>query len=112
MSRFMQIRIHLEPVYKPDFQAHFPKLAEVLDELGMDIDLRRVTLYQLIQELERALYGDVRPHVRDTLQLHMPALRTLQKGVEEKLSTWQREGLDPLLYQIEDAFELLERDLD
>jgi hypothetical protein len=108
----MQIRLHLEPAYKPDFQTHFPKLAEVLHELGVDVDLRGVTLYQLIRELERALHGDVRPHVRDTLQRHMPAMRTLQKGVEEKLSIWQREGLDPLLYQIEDAFDLLERDLD
>jgi hypothetical protein len=108
----MQIRLHLEPVYKPDLQTHFPKLAETLDELGVDVDLRRGTLYQLIRELERALSGEVRPHVRETLQRHMPALRTLQKGVEEKLSTWHREGLDPLLYQIEDAFDLLERDLD
>ncbi len=112
MSRFMQIRIQIEPVYHPELRAHFPRLAKTLDELGISTDPARTTLYHLIQELERALYRDMRPALRRAIEQHRPRLLSLHEAVEERLSIWQREGLDGLLYEIEDVFTDLERDLD
>lgn len=112
MSRFMQIRIQIEPVYHPELRAHFPKLARALEELGVPSDRRQTTLYHLIRELERALYRQVRPALRGVIERHRPRLLSLQEAVEERLAAWQREGLDELLYQIEDVFADLERDLD
>ena len=112
MSRFMQIRIQLEPVYRPELRLHFPKLAEAIEDLGVPVDPRRTTLYHLIRELERAMNGDLRPAMRRALESHRSHLLTLQKAVEEKLAAWELDGLDELLYRIEDEFEALEKDLD
>lgn len=111
MSRYMQIRLHLEPIYRSNLQAHFPRLAGALEELGVAADERRMTLYHLIQELERALYWEIHPALKGVLERHMPTLKMLQKEVEEKLAGWKLEGLDELLYRIEDAFQDLEEDL-
>jgi len=112
MSRYMQIRIHLEPVYHPELRAHFPKLASVLEGLGIPVDPLRTTLYDLALVLERGLYGEIRPALKAALKRHLPVLRDLRGQVEKKLASWQREGLDDLLYRIEDVFEELEKDLD
>lgn len=112
MSRFMQIRIEIEPVYHPDLRAHFPKLAKTLDGLGISTDPSRTTLYHLIREMERALYGEIRPALRRAIEHYRTRLLSLQEAVDERLATWKREGLDELLYQIEDVFADLEKDLD
>jgi hypothetical protein len=112
MSRFMQIRLQLEPVYRPELRAHYPKLARALAELGVVVDSRRTTLFHLIREMDRAVLGESRPALRRAMEVHMPQLRLLWKAVEEKLAAWRLEGLDELLYKIEDVFELLEKDLD
>jgi len=112
LSRYMQIRIRIEPVYHPELGAHFPKLAKALEELGISQDQGSTTLYHLIRELERALYREIRPALRRAIERHRPKLLFLQGAVEERLAMWQREGLDELLYRIEDVFSDLERDLD
>jgi hypothetical protein len=111
MSRFMQIRIHLEPVYRPDLQSHFPRLSKTLEALGISAQLCCATLYHLVRELERAVYGDIDPALRRTLERHTPVLVRLRGEVEEKLAAWKLEGLDELLYRMEDAFQELEREL-
>ncbi len=112
MSRYMQIRLQLEPVYRPELRVHFPRLAMALQELGVVVDSRRTTLFHLIREMERAEGAEIGPALRRVLENHMPQLRSLRKAVEEKLASWKLEGLDELLYKIEDVFELLEKDLD
>ena len=109
----MQIRLNIEPVYHPDFKTEFPKLAEVLLSCGVDIDPSRTTLYDLIREIRKASHWeDVRPPVRRLFENHLRVLGPLENEVEEKLAAWRLEGLDALLYKIEDAFEDLEKDLD
>lgn len=112
MSRFMQIRIQIQAVYRPDLRAHFPKLARVLEELRADVDPYTVSLYSLVTELERALHGDLRPGLRRVMESHLGALVQMRNAVDEKLSTWEHRGLDELLYAMEDRFQDLERDLD
>jgi hypothetical protein len=112
MSRFTQIRIILKAIYKPDLRAHFPKVARALEELGIEFDAQSVTLYHLIGKLEQALYGEMRPGLRTVLERHRPQLLALHGKVEEKLAAWKLDGLDELLYRMEDAFQDLEGDLD
>jgi hypothetical protein len=112
MSRFMQIRLQIQAVYRPELGAHFPKLASALEELGIGVDQHRVTLYSLVRELERAVYGDARPGLGEALAKHLPSLVATRNQIDEKLSMWERHGLDELLYRMEDGFEDLERDLD
>lgn len=112
MSRFMQIRLRLEPEYRPDLNAHFPKLTKALDEIGIEKDPSSITLYDLIRELQRSLYGEMRTALKQVLEKHLAGLLSLRDAVEEKIAAWKLEGLDELLYRIEDAFEELEHDLD
>jgi hypothetical protein len=108
----MQIRLKLEPVYKPDLGSHFPRLAAALEELRVSYDDAHTTLLGLVTEIQRALYGDVKPALKETLRRHQTQLIALRSQVEEKIAAWKLEGLDELLYQLEDAFEALEKDLD
>ena len=113
MSKYMQIRIHLEPFYRPELKDHFPKLARALDEMGVEVDPRRKTLYHIVEDLERGLYLDVRPALKEIIRSHLSShLTPLRNAIEGKLAAWKLEGLDELLYRLEDAFEDLERDLD
>ena len=113
MSRYMQIRLNIEPAYRADLKSDFPKLAEVFEFGEIEIDPFRTTLYKLIREVRRASHwDDVHPQARRTLEKHLDVLGPLEEQVSEKLSAWKLEGLDDLLYKIEDAFEDLEKDLD
>ncbi len=112
LSRFMQIRIRLEPAYRPKLDAHFPRLARVLEELGVKANPQRVTLYDLVGELERASEGQARSPVCKALQKHLHGLVKLRDLIREKLARWEPEGLDGLLYKLEDLFQDLEGDLD
>jgi hypothetical protein len=100
------------PVYKPDLEAHFPRLAKAVEELGIEAEPLTTSLYHLIWKLEQAFYGEMRPGLKKVLEQHRPKLQRLYKVVEEKLAAWKLDGLDELLYQIEDAFQDLEGDLD
>ncbi|MEJ5376182.1 MAG: hypothetical protein WHX93_06355 [bacterium] len=43
---------------------------------------------------------------------HLPGLVELRDLIREKPARWEREGLDGLLYKLEDLFQDLEGDLD
>lgn len=107
----MQIRLRLEAVYRPELRDHFPKLSRALEEMGIKIDPGRSTLYHIVEELERGLYSPVSPVLKDTVKAHMDRLLALRKAIEERLAAWKLEGLDELLYKLEDSFEDLEKDL-
>lgn len=112
MSRTMQVRISIVPFFRPSFKALFPKLNRYLQDSGVEIDDYKTTLYHLIVELERLLYAsDVNSRFRKVIEKYMPILTPLRKGIEERIASARATEIDPILYQIEDTFFELEKDL-
>ncbi len=112
MSKTMQTRISIIPFFRPSFKALFPKLNRYLQDEGVEVDDYKVSLYQLITELERILYkSDMNPHFREIIQEYKPRFTSLHRDVEQKMASMRALEIDPILYEIEDAFAALEDDL-
>jgi len=112
MSRTMQVRISIVPFFRPSFRGLFPKLHRYLQEAGVEVDDYKVSLYNLITELERLLYSPgLDDRFKKVIEKYRPRLIHLQKGLEERIASAMAHEIDPILYQIEDTFSELEDDL-
>lgn len=115
MSRLMQIDVRLLPVYGTGgLRGAFPKLASFLKECGRARLLEQApSLYQLVEKLERV---GIDPAVSDRkkagLLRMLPRLERLRDEAREHLLGYRLKDLDSCLYQLEDLFEDLEKELE
>ncbi len=112
MSKTMQTRISIVPFFSPSFKGLFPKLNRYLLDEGVEIDDYKVSLYHLIIELERILYKpDISPLLKEVIEKYRQRLTSLHGLVEQRIASAMASEIDPILYDIEDAFSELEKDL-
>jgi hypothetical protein len=62
--------------------------------------------------LDKLLYKFDGTPFRDVLLRHKENLRNLHKSIEENIADWNLAQADRLLYNIEDAFDKIESELD
>jgi hypothetical protein len=108
----MQTRISIVPFFHPSFKGLFPKLNKYLLDEGVEIDDYKVSLYHLITELERILFKqDLNPLFKEVIEKYRQRLTSLHRQVEQRIATATASEIDPILYDIEDAFAEFEKDL-
>ncbi len=114
MSQWMQIDIRLRPAYgATGLAGHLPNLASLLKRCGYSRVLEEEpTLYHLVDTLV-GLRND--PHVaasdKRALEHLLETVREVRERAREQLLARRLNELDKTLYQLEDLFQDLDREL-
>ncbi|WP_448384240.1 hypothetical protein [Desulfosoma sp.] len=114
MSRTMQIEIRLVPVYdQGGFVKQYPGCSALLRDVGKKRLLDEpMTLYHLVEELSRtARDPNVSGLWKKVLEKHVPSLVECRDKAREALLARELRELEQLLYQLEDLFRDLDKDL-
>ena len=113
MSKYMQIEIRISPFFEKPFQKQFPNISDLFRRMSYREAIQEErSLYALTDYLV-SLYRDPKTPVemKNRLLPHVRKIRALKDQAREKFLVRDLNGLDQLLYQIEDGFEELEASL-
>jgi len=112
MSKYMQLKVQIQPYYKNGLKKAYPRIAHRLSYLDEAWVEEGPSLLEIIGKLDQLLYqleGD--PPFREILLKHRSALHTLYEDIEERIADWHLAKADQLLYKIEDIFDEIEQEL-
>ena len=112
MSRYMQLSVTVQPHYPGDIEGTYPKLARHLGRLDADLLNRNPSLYKLAEQLDQILYRFDGTQLGAVLLRHRENLQRLRKSVQDNIANWSLAQADRLLYDLEDTFDEIERELD
>ena len=111
MSKYMQLKVTVNPYYQNTLADNYPNLAHRLKALDLDLVERNPSLYELAGQLDKLLYKFDGTPVREVLLRHRENLRGLHKNIEENIADWNLAQADRLLYEMEDIFDKIESEL-
>jgi len=112
MSKYMQLQVQIRPYYKNDFKKIYPRIARGLEYLGEEWVEKDYSLFQLVGKLDQLLYQlEADPPVREIVLKRKSKLHQLYERIEENIADWHLSEADQLLYQMEDVFDEIEREL-
>ncbi|MCB2227511.1 MAG: hypothetical protein KQH53_12610 [Desulfarculaceae bacterium] len=112
MSRWMQIRVHVDPVYKKSFAKEFPKLYRVvtgLDNSLMDTNPTFMDLVPLVVRLSHE--HELEPGLSRAIEHYGPKIVELHQKITEAIGGWKLSEAETLLYELEDLFVAFEKEL-
>jgi hypothetical protein len=113
MSKYMQIDIRLIPIYEKGFAEHFPGIASLLKEGGyqkhIDNDESLYLLIDCLVDITRA--PDFSSEIKKRIAPYVTKMSALKEMAREELLPRRLKELDQCLYQIEDLFEDLEKNI-
>jgi hypothetical protein len=112
MSKYMHLTVTVVPYYEKDLDGTYPNLARRLRTLARDLVERNPSLYEIAGQLDQLLYTFDGTPLREVLLRHRESLRNLHKSIEENIADWNLAEADQLLYQLEDAFDKMESELE
>jgi hypothetical protein len=112
MSKYMHLTVTVVPYYPKDLEETYPRMARYLNSSVSHLTERNPSLYGIAAQLDKLLYTFDGTPFRDVLLRHRENLRTLHKSIEEYIADWNLAQADRLLYQLEDAFDKIESELD
>jgi hypothetical protein len=112
MSKYMQLAVTVRPHYLNGLDGPYRKLARHLSYLDAALAERSPSLYELAGQLDQLLYRFEGTPLREVLLRHGDRLRKLHKNIEEHIAGWKLAEADRLLYEIEDAFDEIESELE
>jgi hypothetical protein len=107
----MQITVTVNPYYQEEFERAFPKLARHLGYLDAPLVKSNPSPYGLVTRLDKLLYAFDGTKVREVLLTHREKLLSLHKSIEENIGSWNLAQADRLLYDVEDIFDEIEKEL-
>jgi hypothetical protein len=108
----MQIRVRIEPYWKPPLKQELPRLSALIAEVDYDLIEDEPSLLTLIEHLGRVHDSPgADPRLKEVLASRAPGLFELRRKVEELIGEWRLGEADRVLYQIEDVFGEMDRDL-
>ncbi len=112
MSVYQQIRVRVEPVYKKGLAKAFPRLHRVLSGVDNRLLEDSPPLYDLVETLvDLSHASEPDPQVARAVAEHGPAIVSLRRRIEEAIGGWRLSQAEKLLYELEEAFAALEKDL-
>ncbi len=114
MSRWQQIRVRVEPMYKKGLAKDFPRLFRLFS--GLDPDLAEAEpappLFDLVHHLVHlSQLGDLDPAVEQAIARHGQGLVDLRRRIEDAIGSWKLSQAETLLNDLDDGFLALEKDL-
>jgi len=111
MSRYTQVVVEVRAYYERDFASTFPRLASRLSVVAPELVARNPSLYELAGQIGALIDRAQGMHLRELLIENEADLRRRYSSAEELLAEWRIAEADRLLYEIEDIFALIEREL-
>ena len=113
MSKYMQIDVRIIPFFKENFAKTFPEIYKFLRDIGYESYVSEdKSLYELVDVLESVVKNpDISEHMRDKLSPYCRKALEIKKEAREMLLSRKLKELDKLLYQLEDVFEDLNREI-
>jgi hypothetical protein len=111
MSKYMQLKVSVDPFYQNNLADNYPNMGRNLKALDADLVERNPSLYSIVGQLDKLLYKFDGTPVRDVLLRHKANLRNLHKNIEDNIADWNLAQADQLLYKLEDEFEKIESEL-
>lgn len=112
MSKYMQLKITVMPLYQNDLEDTYPDLARRLRSLAPELVERNPSLYEIAGQFDKLLYVFDGTPLREVLLRYREDLRNLHKSITENIADWNLAQADRLLYKMEDIFEKIESELD
>jgi hypothetical protein len=113
MSRWMQIRVRVEPVYKKSFAKDFPKLYRVVTGLDNNLIGQNPTLLDLVPQVVRlSQEKTLEPGLSSAIEHYGPKIVGLHRQISEAIGGWKLGEAEKLLYELEDNFTAFEKELD
>ena len=112
MSKCMQLKVTVAPIYRNDMEDAYPNLASRLSSLASELVKRNPSLYEIAGQLDRLLYVFDGTALREVLLRYRDDLRSLHKTITENIADWNLAQADRLLYQMEDIFDKIESELE
>ena len=111
MSKYMQLTVSARPHYPTGLEETFPKLAQHLGLLDPDLVKRNPSLYELAGRVDQLLYRFEGTRLREVLSRYRDALLKTHRSIQECIADWKLSQADRLLYEIEDTFDEIEKEL-
>lgn len=112
MSKYMQLRVHIDPFYSKGFKETYPRIAQGLQFLDEDWVGKDRSLFDIVGKLDQLLYQlEAVPPVRQILLKYKSKLHRLYEEIEEQIADWHLAEADKRLYRMEDIFDEIEREL-
>lgn len=113
MSKYMQIDVRLIPFYEKGFTEHFQGIASLLKESGyqkyIDDDASIYLLVDCLMDLTSK--PGVSSYIKKRIAPYVVRMSDVKAAAREKLLSRKLEELDQCLYQLEDQFEDLEKNI-
>jgi len=111
MSKYMQLKTAVIPLYGNDLEDTYPNLARRLSTLAGELVKQNPSLYEIAGQTDKLLYVFDGTPLREVLLRHREDLRNLHKSITENLADWNLAQADRLLYKMEDIFDQIESEL-
>jgi hypothetical protein len=112
MSKHMQLVTKVQPYYKKGLAGVYPRIAYRLHFLEPEWVDSGPSLFEIVGRLDRILYkSEADPPFRALLRKYKEQLHALYERIEERIADWRLAEADKLLYEIEDIFDEIEREL-
>jgi hypothetical protein len=111
MSRWQQIRVRVESIYKKGWGKDFPNLYRVLTGLDNSLMNQDPPLLELVPYLVRLSEDKgLEAGLADALHRHGPKIISLHRQITEAIGGWKLGDAEKLLYELEDNFVELEKE--
>lgn len=113
MSKYMQIDIRLIPIYEKGFAEHFQGIAGLLKKGDYQKHMDDApSIYLIVDYLVDMIHDpDVSQYIKEQIAPYVTKMKALKETAQEMLLSRKLDELDQCLYQIEDQFEDLEKNL-
>ena len=113
MSKHMQLVTRVTPYYKNGLAGVYPRFAYRLGFLDPEWMESGPSLFEIVGRLDPVLYrSEADPPFRAVLRQHKEKLHALYERIEEQIADWHLSEADKLLYEMEDVFDEIERELE
>ena len=108
----MQLVVQIRPYYKKDLKSIYPRIADALSSIDKRDVYASLSLFDIVGKLDRILYeAEGIPPFRKIMLGYRDKLEKLHGEAQTLIADWKLAKVDQLLYQIEDIFEDIEREL-
>ena len=112
MSKWMQIRVRVEAVYKKGLAKQFPQLYKVVTGLDNSLIDQNPPLYDLVPYIVRlSQEKDLEPGLSSAIEHYGPKMVELHRQVSEAIGGWKLSDAEKMLYELEDNFVEFEKEL-
>ena len=108
----MQLTTQIRPYYKKTLEQVHPRIAKRLRLLVPDWAEQDPSLFEISGRLDQLIYrSDADPSFQGILREQKAKLQGLYEKIEEEIADWHLAEADKHLYEMEDVFEEIEREL-